>query len=88
LIGARRFSEALPYLRSAVAAFAEYAGHLNTLISCCGPSRTDRRSQGIRRRAQQDRAAAAPRRAARSTCANFAHRDIFIEGIAKAGVPE
>ena len=31
-----RFSEALPFLRMSVAAFAEYSGHYNTLISCCG----------------------------------------------------
>ena len=34
--GRARFEEALPFLRSSVAAFAEYAGHYNTLISCCG----------------------------------------------------
>ena len=31
-----RFAEALPFLRTSVAAFAEYSGHYNTLISCCG----------------------------------------------------
>ena len=31
-----RFDEALPFLRTSVAAFAEYSGHYNTLISCCG----------------------------------------------------
>ncbi|MGH7005004.1 MAG: tetratricopeptide repeat protein, partial [Alphaproteobacteria bacterium] len=36
LLGARRFAEALPFLRGSVAAFAEYSGHYNTLISCCG----------------------------------------------------
>jgi adenylate cyclase len=36
LLGAKRFTEALPFLRSSVAAFAEYPGHYNTLISCCG----------------------------------------------------
>ena len=36
LLGARRFEEALPFLRASVAAFAEYPGHYNTLISCCG----------------------------------------------------
>ena len=36
LLGARRFEEALPFLRASVAAFAEYSGHYNTLISCCG----------------------------------------------------
>ncbi|MGD9885217.1 MAG: adenylate/guanylate cyclase domain-containing protein, partial [Reyranella sp.] len=36
LLGARRFAEALPHLRASVAADAEFAGHYNALISCCG----------------------------------------------------
>lgn len=87
LIGARRFEEALPFLRSAVAAFAAYAGHLNTLISCCG-------HLGLLEEAKEWVAArnriGPPLRLSvlRVNLRNFAHRDIFIEGIAKAGVPE
>jgi len=87
LIGARRFEEALPFLRSAVAAFAEYAGHLNTLISCCG-------HLGLIEEAKEWVAArnriGPPLRLGvlRVNLRHFAHRDIFIEGIAKAGVPE
>jgi TolB-like protein/Tfp pilus assembly protein PilF len=87
LIGARHFEEALPFLRSAVAAFAEYAGHLNTLISCCG-------HLGLLDEAKEYVAArnriGPPLRLGvlRVNLRNFAHRDIFIEGIAKAGVPE
>jgi adenylate cyclase len=36
LLGARRSIEALPFLCASVAAFSEYSGHYNTLISCCG----------------------------------------------------
>lgn len=36
LLAARRFAEALPHLRASVAADAEFAGHYNALISCCG----------------------------------------------------
>ncbi|QYU68567.1 tetratricopeptide repeat protein [Leptolyngbya sp. 15MV] len=36
LLADRRFEDALPHLRAAVAAFTEYTGHYHTLISCCG----------------------------------------------------
>src|SRR5690606_7206383 len=36
LLAARRFQEALPFLRASVAAFPDYTGHYNSLISCCG----------------------------------------------------
>src|SRR3546814_4122590 len=36
LLAARRFGEALPFLRASVAAFPDYSGHYNSLISCCG----------------------------------------------------
>src|SRR3546814_16565564 len=36
LLAARRFREALPFLRASVAAFPDYSGHYNSLISCCG----------------------------------------------------
>jgi adenylate cyclase len=35
LLGARRYSEALPFLRSSTA-FAGYPRHYDALISCCG----------------------------------------------------
>ena len=87
LLGARRFDEALPYLRASVAAFAEYAGHLNTLISCCG-------HLGLIAEANEFIAArnrvGPPLRLSvlRRNLAQFAHCDVFVEGVAKAGVPE
>src|SRR3546814_15840296 len=36
LLAARRFREALPFMRASVAAFPDYSGHYNSLISCCG----------------------------------------------------
>ncbi|MBI3706249.1 MAG: tetratricopeptide repeat protein [Proteobacteria bacterium] len=87
LLGARRFSEALPYLRTSVAAFAEYSGHYNTLISCCG-------HLGLSEEAQDFIAArnkvGPPLRlkVLRENLSHFAHREVFIEGLAKAGIPE
>jgi adenylate cyclase len=87
LLGARRFEEALPFLRASVAALAEYPGHYNTLISCCG-------HLGLIEEAQEVIAArnriGPPLRLSvlRQNLAKFAHREVFVEGLAKAGVPE
>jgi adenylate cyclase len=87
LLGARRFEDALPHLRRSVAAFAEYSGHYNTLISCCG-------HLGLVEEAQQFIAARAkvgpPLRLSvlRQNLGKFAHCDVFVEGLKKAGVPE
>jgi adenylate cyclase len=74
-------------LRSSVAAFAEYSGHFNTLISCCG-------HLGLTEEAQEFIAArnriGPPLRLGvlRQNLAQFAHRDVFVEGLHKAGIPE
>jgi adenylate cyclase len=87
LLGAERFTEALPFLRMAVAAFAEYSGHYNTLISCCG-------HLGLMAEAQEyiarRNAIGPPLRLSvlRENLKPFAHRETFIEGLRKAGVPE
>jgi adenylate cyclase len=87
LVGARRFDEALPYLRASVAAFAEHPGHYNTLISCCGHlGLLDDAQQFI---AVRNRIGPPLRlRVLRENLRNFAHREVFIEGLQKAGVPE
>jgi len=87
LLGARRFEEALPHLRAAVAAFAEFSGHLNTLVSCCG-------HLGLVEEAQEfinARNRIGPPlciSVLRQNLSRFAHRDVFIEGLVKARVPE
>jgi adenylate cyclase len=87
LLGARRFDEALPFLRTSVAAFAEYSGHLNTLISCCG-------HLGLMEEAQEFIAARnriGPELrlgVLRQNLGQFAHCDVFVEGLRKAGIPE
>ncbi len=87
LLGARRFEEALPFLRAAVAAFAEYSGHINTLISCCGHlGLIDEAQEFI---ATRNRIGPPLRLGVlRENLGQFAHREVFIEGLRKAGVPE
>ena len=87
LLGARRFAEALPHLRAAVAAFAAYAGHYNTLISCCGHLGLVEEARAFilaRERAGPPLRLSVLRR----NLAGFAHCDVFLEGLCKAGVPE
>jgi len=87
LLGSRRFEEALPYLRESVAAFAEYPGHYNTLISCCGHLGLSAEAQEFI--ATRNRVGPPIRIAVlRANLRHFAHRDVFIEGLQKAGVPE
>jgi adenylate cyclase len=87
LLGAERFAEALPFLRTSVSAFAEYSGHYNTLISCCG-------HLGLIAEAQEYIAVrnriGPPLRLGvlRKNLRHFAHCDTFVSGMAKAGVPE
>jgi TolB-like protein len=87
LFGARRFDEALPYLEASVAAFADYPGHYNTLISCCGHlGMTEAAEAYITARNR----VGPPVRLSliRHNLRHFAHRDVFVEGLRKAGVPE
>jgi adenylate cyclase len=87
LLGARRFEEALPHLRAAVAAFAEYSGHLNTLVSCCGHlGLIDEAQEVINARNR----IGPPLRISvlRQNLSKFAHCDVFVEGLIKARVPE
>jgi adenylate cyclase len=87
LLGAERFGDALPHLRAAVAAFAEYPGHYNTLISCCG-------HLGLMEEAREFiaiRNTIGPSlrlSVLRENLAKFAHCGVFVEGLRKAGVPE
>ncbi|HYF09401.1 MAG TPA: tetratricopeptide repeat protein [Acetobacteraceae bacterium] len=87
LLGARRFEEALPYLRASVASFAEYSGHFNTLISCCGHLGLIEEARGF---IEARNRVGPPIRASvlRRNLAGFAHCETFVEGLLKAGVPE
>jgi adenylate cyclase len=87
LLGARRFAEALPFLRRSILAFSEYVGHYNTLISCCGHLGLAAEAREYIARRNQ---IGPPIRLGvlRANLAPFAHRDVFLEGLRKAGVPE
>jgi adenylate cyclase len=87
LLGAERFDEALPFLRASVAAFSEHPGHWNSLISCCGHlGLTEEAKKFIPARNR----VGPPLRLSvlRRNLAKFAHCDVFVEGLRKAGVPE
>ncbi len=87
LLAAGRFAEALPHLRESVSAGAEFAGHYNSLISCCGHlGHLDEAKEYITRRNR----IGPPLRVSvlRTNLRGFAHCDVFTEGLAKAGVPE
>jgi adenylate cyclase len=87
LLAARRFDEALPLLRASLAALPEFIGHYNTLISCCGHlGLLDEAKVYIasRNRIGPPLSLALLRR----NLGKFAHCDVFVEGLAKAGIPE
>jgi adenylate cyclase len=88
LLGARRFEEALPYLRTSVAELSTLSAHYNSLISCCG-------HLGLTEEVQEYIAARSrlgpPLRLSvlrEHIPAKFANREILLEGMRKAGVPE
>ena len=75
-----------PFLRSS-AAFAGYPGHYNALISCCGHlGLLDEAKFFIEGRNR----VGPPIRVSllRHNLGGFAHCDVFVEGLIKAGVPE
>jgi TolB-like protein len=87
LFGARRFADALPFMRASLAAFAGYEGTYNQLISCCGHlGLTEEAKFLIEARTRLD----PPLRVSvmRRGLEGYAHRDVFVEGLVKAGVPE
>ncbi|QFU16789.1 tetratricopeptide repeat protein [Microvirga thermotolerans] len=87
LLAARRFEEALPFMKSSLAAFAEYSGHYNQLISCCGHLG---RIEEAREFIAASNRIGPPLRVGevREVLGKFAHCEVFVEGLRKAGVPE
>ncbi len=87
LLAVRRFADALPHLRASVAADAEFAGHYNALISCCGHlGLIQEAAEFVVRRNK----VGPPLRVGvlRNNLRGFAHCDVFVEGLIKAGIPE
>lgn len=87
LLAAKRFKDALPFLHDSVAGLAELPGHYNCLISCCGHlGLIDEAKEFI---AVRNRIGPPLRLSVlRANLGKFAHRDIFIDGLKKAGIPE
>jgi adenylate cyclase len=87
LLGDRRFAEALPFLRQSILAFPEFPGHYNALISCCGHLGLVEEAQGhLHHRNQIGPPITLSQ--LRYNLRHHAHCALFIEGLAKAGVPE
>jgi adenylate cyclase len=87
LLGARRFKEALPHLYASVADLSEHPGHFNCLISCCGHLgllEEAREFIDIRNKIGPPLRLSVLRR----NLGNFAHCEVFVEGLKKAGIPE
>jgi len=87
LLGARRFADAVPFMRASLAAFTEYEGTYNQLISCCGHLGLAGEAKIlIEARSRLD----PPLRVSvlRRGLEGLAHRDVFVDGLVKAGVPE
>jgi TolB-like protein len=87
LLAARRFEEALPFLRASVSGFTDYTGPFNTLISCCGHlglMEEARELIAVRNRMGPPLNLGLVRRHLQK----FAHCDVFVEGLRKADVPE
>jgi adenylate cyclase len=88
LLASRRFEDALPFLLASVHPHTEYMGHYNTLISCYGHlGRVEEAQRLIDYRTQQLNKPFTLRGAG-DALAGFAHAEIFMEGLRKAGLKE
>jgi adenylate cyclase len=88
LMAARRFPEALVHLRRSIKAYPDFVGYYSNLISCCGHlGLLDEAQMYLQRR---DEIAGFPYRVTmvERNMSRFAHVDIYVEGLRKAGVPE
>jgi adenylate cyclase len=88
LLAARRFPEALVHLRRENQAFRDFQRHNGALISCCGHLGLLEEAQVYVR--QVEKMLGSPFRAGkiRQALGRFAHCDLYVEGLLKAGVPE
>ena len=88
LLSAHRFEEALPHLRASVAALANFPGHYNTLISCCGHLGLTQEAQDFI--AIREHMGPPLRLSVLGTAISdkFVNKDVLLDGLRKAGVPE
>jgi adenylate cyclase len=88
LLAARRFPEALVYLRRSIKGLPDLVSHYNPLISCCGHlGLVEEAHMYLEKR---NSLTGMPYRVSvvRQTMSRFAHGEVFVEGLVKAGVPE
>jgi adenylate cyclase len=88
LVGARRFEDALPYLRRAIVAFPNFPSHYATLICCYG--HLGLREEAKMLLAHRNSLAGPPLTVGivRTYLRKSAIGPIIVEGLSKAGVPE
>jgi len=88
LLSAHRFEEALPHLRASVAALANFPGHYNTLISCCGHLGLNKEAQDFI--AVRERMGPPLRLGVLDAAISdkFVNKGVLLDGLRKAGVPE
>ncbi|WP_425374115.1 tetratricopeptide repeat protein [Microvirga calopogonii] len=88
LMSARRFSEALIYFRKTVQSHPDFLGQYGALISCCGHLGLLDEAQMYLRRRNNLTSTPYSVSQTRREMSRFAHVDVFVEGLSKAGVPE
>jgi adenylate cyclase len=86
LMAARRFEEALPFLRASVTPHTEYMGHYNILISCCGHMGLVEEAHRLLAYRKGRLGRALRLHVVDAQLAGFAHREIFVEGLRLAGL--
>jgi adenylate cyclase len=88
LLSARRFTGSLAYMRRSIKAFPDFSSHYNTFISCCGLLGLLEEAQTYLE--QRDKVFGFSLNAGviRQNLRRFAHVDVFVGGLLKAGVPE
>jgi adenylate cyclase len=88
LLGARRYPEALVYLRRSIKGLPDLVSHYNPLISCCGHLGLMEEAQMYLQKRNSITGTTYRVSVVRQGMRRFAHGDVFVEGLLKANVPE
>ena len=86
LLASRRFAEALPFIREAVSA-VPVSGHLGTLASCLGHLGMLDEAKVVLAR-QDAMVSGLTLKRLRARLGRFAHAEVYLEGLRRAGAPE
>ncbi len=87
LLGSGRFEAALPHIRRSTAAFPEFIGNWRLLASCCGHLDLVEEARDALARADA-LGGTQTLSAVYRHLGPHAHRDVFVEGLRRAGMPE